>query len=128
MRHIISDVRDFHIACDVPVKTIPANPPPDRIALRKNLIDEEVNRELLPAMDRGDLCAIADGMADAIYVIAGAAIEYGIPLERVWAAVQRANMAKVDPATGKVRKREDGKVLKPFGWVGPDIAAAIGVA
>ena len=34
-------------------------------------------------------------------------------------------MAKVDPATGKVTKREDGKVLKPAGWKSPDIAGAI---
>ena len=89
------------------------------------LIREEVNRELLPAMEAGDMPEIADAMADSIYVIVGAALEYGIPLDRVWAAVQRANMAKVDPATGKVRKRHDGKVLKPEGWTPPDISAAL---
>ncbi len=89
------------------------------------LIREEVNRELLPAMEANDLPEIADAMADAIYVIVGAAIEYGIPLDRVWAAVQNANMAKVDPITGKVRKRADGKVLKPDGWTAPDIVAVL---
>ena len=51
----------------------------------------------------------------------------GIPLDRVWAAVHRSNMAKVDPATGKVIKRADGKVLKPEGWTPPDIPAALAI-
>jgi hypothetical protein len=29
------------------------------------------------------------------------------------------NFAKIDRETGKVRKREDGKVLKPTGWHPP---------
>jgi hypothetical protein len=33
----------------------------------------------------------------------------------------RTNFAKIDPATGKVRKREDGKVLKPVGWTPPNL-------
>jgi predicted HAD superfamily Cof-like phosphohydrolase len=125
MKDILTDVATFHIACDVPVLHQPTIPPDDRVALRRNLIDEEINVELLPAIDRGDLPAIADGLADAIYVIVGTALEYGIPLDRVWEAVQRANMAKVDPATGKVQKRADGKVLKPNGWKSPDVAAIL---
>jgi predicted HAD superfamily Cof-like phosphohydrolase len=34
----------------------------------------------------------------------------------------RTNFAKIDPTTGKVRKREDGKVLKPEGWTAPELA------
>jgi len=32
------------------------------------------------------------------------------------------NFAKIDKETGKVRKREDGKVLKPLGWAAPELA------
>jgi hypothetical protein len=32
------------------------------------------------------------------------------------------NFAKIDRETGKVRKREDGKVLKPVGWKAPELA------
>jgi hypothetical protein len=32
------------------------------------------------------------------------------------------NLAKIDKETGKVRKREDGKVLKPVGWTAPELA------
>ena len=31
------------------------------------------------------------------------------------------NFAKNDKKTGKVIKREDGKVLKPDGWTPPDL-------
>jgi len=33
----------------------------------------------------------------------------------------KTNFAKIDKKTGKVRKREDGKVLKPQGWTAPDL-------
>lgn len=46
----------------------------------------------------------------------------GIPMHEVWKEIQRSNMSKVDPETGVVRKREDGKVLKPEGWTRPDVA------
>lgn len=125
MKNLMHDVAAFHLACDVPIAAVPEEPPPARVELRIDLIDEEVNRELIPAMRTGSMALIADAMADSIYVIVGAALEYGIPIDRVWAAVQAANMAKVDPVTGKVRKRSDGKVLKPDGWTAPDIAAVL---
>ena len=38
-----------------------------------------------------------------------------------WKEVMMTNFAKIDHDTGKVRKREDGKVLKPTGWVPPNL-------
>jgi hypothetical protein len=35
------------------------------------------------------------------------------------------NFAKIDAVTGKVRKREDGKVLKPEGWQAPELSQFI---
>lgn len=127
MQKVISDLRDFHVACDVPILNEPTIPPLPRKALRRRLIDEEVNKELIPALDADDLEKIADGIADGIYVLVGTALEYGIPLEYVWAEVQRSNMQKVDPKTGKVCRREDGKILKPEGWTPPDIRGVLGL-
>lgn len=127
MKNLLRDVGAFHIACGVPILGTPMAPTLDRMELRFKLISEEVNDELLPALVNGDLVEAADAMADAIYVIVGTALEYGIPLHRVWDAVQAANMAKVDPTTGLVRRREDGKILKPEGWTAPDIAAVLGL-
>lgn len=121
MSELIQDVRYFHLACNIPILMAPTLPSPERVELRKNLTIEE-HEETIKAMDEGDLVGIADGIADTIYIALGNALEFGIPLEYVWAEVQRSNMAKVDPVTGKVRRREDGKVLKPEGWTPPDIA------
>ena len=126
MKRLLDDVAAFHRACDVPVVAKPTLAQPERMFLRVNLIEEEVNHELVPALYSGNMTDIADALADSIYVIVGTALEYGIPLDKVWEAVQKANMAKVDPVTGKVHKRADGKVLKPEGWTPPDIAAVLG--
>ena len=45
----------------------------------------------------------------------------GFDAEGAWKEVMRTNFAKIDKDTGKVRKREDGKVLKPTGWTAPDL-------
>ena len=41
--------------------------------------------------------------------------------EGAWKEVMDTNFAKIDKETGKVRKREDGKVLKPEGWKEPKL-------
>ena len=41
--------------------------------------------------------------------------------EGAWKEVMDTNFAKIDLDTGKVRKREDGKVLKPEGWKAPQL-------
>lgn len=123
MKKLIEDVAAFHRATGLPVVTTPTYHP-ERVDLRVSLLLEEA-QETCAAMIAGDMDEIADGIADTIYVAIGAALEFGIPLERVWAEVQRSNMAKVDPVTGKVVRREDGKILKPEGWTAPDIAGVL---
>lgn len=124
MINLMNEVAAFHDMTDTPVSDTICIPPIDRLELRINLIREEVLEELIPAMEANDLLEIADAMADSIYVIVGAALEYGIPLHLVWDEVQRSNMAKVNPSTGKVSKRADGKILKPEGWEPPTKAIA----
>jgi len=124
MRKVMLDVALFHQATDTPLLLQPTIPAKARSNLRVALIQEECD-ELIEAIGRRDLVEIADACADLIYVVAGTAHEYGIPLEEVWDEVQRSNMAKVDPTTGKVRRREDDKILKPEGWTPPDIATIL---
>jgi predicted HAD superfamily Cof-like phosphohydrolase len=45
----------------------------------------------------------------------------GYDVQKAWDEVLRSNMAKVDRVTGKVNRREDGKILKPEGWTPPDL-------
>ncbi len=88
-------------------------------SLRIKLMLEEM-AELVAAMYAGNLIEIADGGADLIYTALGTMVAYGIDLRPVWDEVHRSNMTKVGGGT-----RADGKILKPDGWVGPDIAGAL---
>jgi predicted HAD superfamily Cof-like phosphohydrolase len=124
MKDAIEAVTAFHRACGMPVKDAPEWPSTKRIRLRYDLVLEECDEFYSACLER-DMPAAADALADLIYVAIGAALEFGIPLEAVWAEVQRANMAKVDPATSQVRRREDGKILKPEGWEPPDVARVL---
>jgi predicted HAD superfamily Cof-like phosphohydrolase len=54
-------------------------------------------------------------------VTIGAIHSAGFDGEGAWREVMATNFAKIDRETGKVRKREDGKVLKPVGWVAPNM-------
>lgn len=124
MKSLLNDVRAFHEACDVPVATSVGFPSRERVELRQRLLREEY-LEWLHAVSERDMVEVADALADMVYIIAGTALEFGIPLDRVWDEVQRSNMAKVDPVSGKVTKRPDGKVTKPQGWEGPRIGEVL---
>jgi len=66
---------------------------PGVLALRARLMCEELG-EMLRAMGDGDMVEVADGLADLEYVTVGTALALGIDHERVWDAVQQANMGK----------------------------------
>jgi predicted HAD superfamily Cof-like phosphohydrolase len=83
----------------------------------KSLIDEEF-KELVEAVD---MEAELDALIDILVVTIGAIHSAGMDGEGAWKEVMRTNFAKIDRETGKVRKREDGKVLKPQGWTAPDL-------
>ncbi len=169
-------VKEFHEAFGVPVHTTPqVTIAKERALLRANLIFEEA-KETIEAMgyyldgeemldvetgqfpllhvrpDGGsNIVEIADGLADLIYVINGAALEFGIDLEPVLDAVHQNNMDKAwtqdewnqavedgraelegltATSDGKLIpsfcvKRADGKLIKPDGFKKVDIAAVL---
>lgn len=84
------------------------------------LITEEY-KELQEAVIAGDVQEQLDALLDIIVVTIGAIHSAGFNGEGGWKEVMSTNFAKIDKETGKVRKREDGKVLKPVGWVAPDL-------
>lgn len=88
--------------------------------LYTNLIEEEVN-ELFAAVRDEDTTEQLDALVDILVVTIGAIHSLGANGEGAWNEVMRSNFAKIDPATGKVRKRDDGKVLKPEGWKPPEL-------
>jgi predicted HAD superfamily Cof-like phosphohydrolase len=93
---------------------------PDQFNLYLDLIREEVE-ELQEAVDAGDQVEVLDAIVDILVVTIGAGNSIGADVEGAWNEVMDTNFAKIDPETGKVRKREDGKVLKPEGWKPPQL-------
>lgn len=90
----------------------------DLALLRFKLIHEEFE-ELKKAFNEKDLLDFIDAIQDLKYVLYGAELALGIDSETHFAEVHDANMRKLGP-DGNPIYREDGKILKPEGWVGPD--------
>lgn len=86
-----------------------------------DLIEEEYNDEFKTALANGDRVEQLDALIDILVVTIGAIHSAGFDAEGAWKEVMNTNFAKIDPITGKVRKREDGKVLKPEGWQPPNL-------
>jgi predicted HAD superfamily Cof-like phosphohydrolase len=95
-------------------------PNEEQFKMYAKLIGEEVN-EFWEAVDRKDEVEIFDALLDIIVVAVGAGISAGYPMQLGWDEVVLSNMRKVDPNTGKVLRREDGKILKPDGWKPPNL-------
>ena len=91
---------------------------------KATLIDEEVG-ELVEAVAANDKVEQLDALVDILVVTMGAIRAGGFDGEGAWREVMATNFAKIDKDTGKVRKREDGKVLKPEGWKAPELGQFI---
>lgn len=108
-----NDVKTFIEACE-------QERSPENVLLYKNLIREEFDefiRDYLSGDEEGQL----DGCMDMIWVILGYCYMKGYKVDGAWAEVARSNLSKIDPTTGKVIKRKDGKVMKPDGWTPPNL-------
>lgn len=111
MRSAQKNLRDFHEKFGLTINDTPTIPGDDVLQFRINLINEEAE-EFEQAAKARNLVEMADALADVIYVALGAAVSLGIDLEPVFEEVHRSNMTKVW-SDGQVRRREDGKVIKP---------------
>jgi predicted HAD superfamily Cof-like phosphohydrolase len=116
MTNAFRDQEKFMQACDQTVGEINQS----QFELYKNLIEEEFN-ELTSAEMESNRVEQLDALIDILVVTIGAIHSMGADAEGAWKEVMRTNFAKIDKETGKVRKREDGKVLKPLGWVPPNL-------
>ena len=116
MTNAFRDQEKFMKACGQTVDTFNK----EQFDLYVNLIDEEFT-ELKDAIAANDMVEVLDALEDILVVTIGAIHSAGMDGEGGWKEVMSTNFAKVDKETGLVRKREDGKVLKPVGWVPPNL-------
>ena len=117
MTNPFRDQEKFMRACDQTVDNFNVK----QFALYGTLINEEVT-ELKEAVNNNDQVETLDALIDILVVTIGAIHSLGADAEGAWKEVMSTNFAKIDSESGKVRKREDGKVLKPLGWKGPELA------
>lgn len=110
------------------IGSLAAKTPANVIEGRIKVIDEEVNKELIPALkklaDSGNysleqLTDALDQIVDSVYVILGAGINLGLPYDTAFGIVHSYNMRKV-LIPGGPKFNDAGKVMKPEGWISPD--------
>jgi predicted HAD superfamily Cof-like phosphohydrolase len=127
MTNPFRDQEKFMRACDQSVD----GSNQDQFKMYLRLIKEEfdelqvaqgIDLETGEQVREADLVETLDALLDIIVVTIGAIHSAGMNGEGGWKEVMSTNFAKVDKKTGKVRKREDGKVLKPVGWMPPELA------
>jgi predicted HAD superfamily Cof-like phosphohydrolase len=113
MTDVFADINKFATACD-------QAPSEANYKMYLDLIREEVG-ELEDAIADNDRIEQLDALIDILVVTIGAVRAGGMNGEGAWKEVMDTNFAKIDPDTGKVIKRDDGKVLKPEGWKAPEL-------
>ena len=116
MTNPFRDQAKFMTACDQTVDR--GNT--DQFNIYLKLIEEEAE-ELNQAIIAKDRVEMLDALIDMLVVTIGAIHSAGFDAEGAWKEVMSTNFAKIDKKTGKVIKREDGKVLKPDGWTPPNL-------
>ena len=113
MSNMYFDVATFITACDQERNH-------DNAELYKDLIVEEWT-EFWDAEEAKDDVEELDACMDMIWVILGYCHMRGWDVNGAWHEVARSNLDKIDTKTGKVIKNENGKVMKPEGWRGPEL-------
>lgn len=114
MSDIFNDQRKFMRACGQTTDEFAES----QYKMYCDLIQEEA-QELKEALAGQDAVEQLDALIDILVVTAGAVHSLGADAEGAWKEVMRSNFAKIDPRTGKVTRRADGKVLKPQDWEPP---------
>jgi len=120
MEKALNLVKEFHETFGISISEKPELPVGSVRKLQMDLLKEEY-KEYLDAEVSGDILRIADELADLIYMALGTAIRYGIPMDKVFEAVHKNNMTKLD-SDGNPVVNENGKVIKPEGFEPVDLS------
>ncbi len=118
MTKVFTDVSVFLKAVGQETPSVPQQTVSDQAQLYKTLIKEEV-AEFWEAESVGDDAEEIDACFDMMWVIIGYMKSRGWDCEKIWDEGAKSNLSKIDPVTGKVKRREDGKILKPDNWEPP---------
>lgn len=112
-------VKEFHGSCGTKDPTTPTWPPGERIRLRLELLDEEMD-EIEEAAGEGDLAHLTKELCDLLYVAYGFLLVLGVDGDAAFAEVHRSNMSKFGP--NGPERRPDGKILKGTNFSPADLS------
>jgi predicted HAD superfamily Cof-like phosphohydrolase len=119
MSKVFTDVTVFLKAVGQEIPSSPQQNVSAQAELYKKLIKEEIE-EFWEAEAASDDVEQIDACFDMMWVIIGYMKSRGWDCESIWDEGAKSNLSKIDRASGKVIRREDGKILKPEGWKPPD--------
>jgi predicted HAD superfamily Cof-like phosphohydrolase len=117
-------VRAFAKKYNIPRNDKPRIPETKEFQFRLQLIMEETV-ELLDAHRKKNLGDYADAIGDLLYVTYGLASLSGIDIDGVFDVIHEANMKKVRARGTNNKRGSKTDVIKPPGWMPPDIAEFI---
>jgi predicted HAD superfamily Cof-like phosphohydrolase len=115
--NMISMVRAFHEKAGYVYEDTPSTSNEGRRALWRELISEE-HEELMAALQADDIYLVADGIADSLYVLIGAALAFALPIEKIFREVHESNLSKI---SSEVAWRSDGKIMRSTDYKPPRI-------
>lgn len=107
----------------------------DLLSLRQGLISEEFLEVLealavvqfdvmyLDEIRPGAKANLLKELCDLVYVAVGTAVKLGLPFDEGFTRVHENNMSKL--VDGKIVRAENGKILKPKGYVKCDLSEIV---
>jgi predicted HAD superfamily Cof-like phosphohydrolase len=119
MSKVFTDVAVFLKAVGQKTPSVPQQTISEQAELYKKLIIEEYSEFIEADINNDDVERI-DACFDMMWVIVGYMKSRGWDCENIWDEGAKSNLSKIDPVTGLVKRREDGKILKPEGWQSPN--------
>lgn len=126
---------EFRNAFGYPTGWTPMTLDDERVQQHIQMIRDEFEKELIPALEAGDIVEIYDAGIDVMVYIQNLLGEMGLPLAPGFREVFLSNMTKLDPTTGKAIKAvkndpsgaPEGKTLKGPNYVKPQFEKLIGI-
>ncbi len=133
MKTIEYSLKEFHNIMDITNKPFPSRRKKfkrgwhniknkDLMDLKERLFLEEL-REFGMAYDKKDAENMLKEACDVVYVLVGWLVTLGLPFNKAFTIIHENNMTKFPE--GKIKLREDGKVLKPDDYKPVDLSKLI---
>lgn len=121
----VQDVLGFLQKFEIPRSPEPALLKHDAFEFKKDHLLEEVG-ELIDCQKAHNLIGVADAIIDTAYLLKSMGLMMGLPWPLLWNEVHQANLRKVRAvAASQSKRRSTLDVIKPFGWVEPNLSKHI---